>query len=48
MKQFNTNRIFETMLYNLFLSDEELKRNAFSREGELARSSSSSIWTTGT
>lgn len=30
------NRIFETMLYNLFLSDEELKNNAFSREGELA------------
>lgn len=32
------NRIFETMLYNLFLSDEELKQNVFSREGELARS----------
>ena len=31
------NRIFETMLYNLFLSDEELKSNVFSREGELAR-----------
>lgn len=31
------NRIFETMLYNLFLSDEELKRNVFSREGELAK-----------
>ncbi len=31
------NRIFETRLYNLFLSDEELKRNVFSREGELAR-----------
>ena len=31
------NRIFETMLYNLFLSDEELKSNAFSREGELAK-----------
>ena len=31
------NRIFETMLYNLFLSDEELKQNVFSREGELAR-----------
>ncbi len=26
------NRIFETMLYNLFLSDEELKNNVFSRE----------------
>ena len=32
-----SNRIFETMLYNLFLSDEELKQNVFSREGELAR-----------
>ncbi len=31
------NRIFETMLYNLFLSDEELKSNVFSREGDLAR-----------
>lgn len=31
------NRIFETMLYNLFLSDEELKTNIFSREGELAK-----------
>ncbi len=31
------NRIFETMLYNLFLSDEELKQNVFSREGELAK-----------
>ena len=31
------NRIFETMLYNLFLSDEELKSNVFSREGELVR-----------
>jgi len=31
------NRIFETMLYNLFLSDEELKNNIFSREGELAK-----------
>ena len=31
------NRIFETMLYNLFLSDEELKNNVFSREGELAK-----------
>ena len=32
-----SNRIFETMLYNLFLSDEELKSSAFSREGELER-----------
>lgn len=31
------NRIFETMLYNLFLSDEELKSNIFSREGQLAK-----------
>lgn len=31
------NRIFETRLYNLFLSDEELKQNIFSREGELAK-----------
>ena len=31
------NRVFETMLYNLFLSDEELKHNVFSREGGLAR-----------
>lgn len=31
------NRIFETMLYNLFLSDEELKSNVFSRAGDLAR-----------
>ena len=31
------NRIFETMLYNLILSDEELKSNVFSREGELAK-----------
>ena len=31
------NRIFETMLYDLFLSDEELKSNVFSREGELAK-----------
>lgn len=29
------NRIFETMLYNLFLSDEELKNNVFFRAGEL-------------
>ena len=32
-----SNRIFETMLYNLFLSEEELKSNVFSREGDLAR-----------
>lgn len=32
------NRIFETRLYNLFLSEEELKNNVFSREGELAKS----------
>ena len=31
------NRIFETMLYNLFLSDEELKSNVFSREGDLGK-----------
>ncbi|MBR6222606.1 MAG: AAA-like domain-containing protein [Lachnospiraceae bacterium] len=31
------NRIFEIMLYNLFISDEELKSNVFSREGELAK-----------
>ncbi len=31
------NRIFEIMLYNLFLSDEELKQNVFSREGGLAK-----------
>ena len=31
------NRIFETRLYNLFLSDEELQSNVFSREGELAK-----------
>ena len=32
------NQIFETMLYNLFLSDEELQTNAFTRAGDLARS----------
>jgi hypothetical protein len=32
------NRVFETMLYNLFLSDEELKANVFTREGGLAKS----------
>lgn len=31
------NRIFETRLYNLFLSDEEMKNNVFSREGSLAK-----------
>lgn len=31
------NRIFETRLYNLFLSDEELRNNVFAREGELAK-----------
>ncbi|MBR1709141.1 MAG: AAA family ATPase [Clostridia bacterium] len=31
------NRVFETMLYNLFLSDEELKRNVFAREGDFAK-----------
>ena len=32
-----SNRIFEIMLYNLFLSEEELKSNVFSREGGLAK-----------
>ena len=32
-----SNRIFETLLYNLFLSDEELKSNTFFREGDLSR-----------
>ena len=31
------NRIFETRLYNLFLSDEEFKSNVFYREGDQAR-----------
>ncbi len=31
------NRIFETRLYNLFLSEEEMKNSVFSREGELAK-----------
>ncbi|MBQ9306677.1 MAG: hypothetical protein IJ229_02030 [Clostridia bacterium] len=31
------NRIFETRLYNLFLSDEELKNNVFNRAGDLAK-----------
>ena len=32
-----SNRIFETMLYNLFLTEEELKSNVFSRAGDLAK-----------
>ena len=32
-----SNRIIETMLYNLFLSDEELKDNVFYRAGELGK-----------
>lgn len=32
-----SNRIFETRLYNLFLSDEELKNDAFSKEGALTK-----------
>ena len=40
-KEHNTviiaNRIFETMLYNLFLSDEELEDNAFVKEGNFAK-----------
>ena len=31
------NRIFEMMLYNLFLSEEELKSNIFTRAGDLAK-----------
>ncbi len=31
------NRIFETRLYNYFLSDDELKNNMFTREGQLAK-----------
>ena len=31
------NRIFETRLYNLFLSDEEMKNNVFSKAGDLGR-----------
>lgn len=31
------NRIFETLLYNLFLSDEELQNNVFSRRGDLEK-----------
>lgn len=30
------NRIFETRLYNYYLSDDELKNNIFTREGQLA------------
>ena len=30
------NRIFETMLYNRFLSEEELQNNVFTRTGDLA------------
>ena len=33
-----SNRIFETVLYNLFLSDEEIKSNVFAREGDLTKS----------
>ena len=32
-----SNRIFETVLYNLFLSDDELGTDVFGREGDLAR-----------
>ncbi|MBE5842692.1 MAG: 9-O-acetyl-N-acetylneuraminate esterase [Butyrivibrio sp.] len=32
-----SNRIFETFLYNLFLSDEIMKNNVFVREGGLAK-----------
>ena len=32
-----SNRIFEMMLYNLFMSDDVLKGNAFTRAGDLAR-----------
>ena len=32
-----SNRIFETLLYNLFLSDEELKNNDIYKEGERAK-----------
>ena len=31
------NRIFETRLYNMFLSDEEMKNNVFYSEGSLAK-----------
>ena len=32
-----SNRIFEMMLYNLFLTEEELKQNIFSRAGDLEK-----------
>ena len=32
-----SNRIFETLLYNLFLSDEEIKSSAMFNEGTLAK-----------
>ena len=32
-----SNRIFETMLYNLFLSEEEFRNNVFYEEGSLAK-----------
>jgi hypothetical protein len=32
-----SNRIFETLLYNLFLSDEELKSSVFAHEGAYAK-----------
>lgn len=32
-----SNRIFETRLYNLFLTDEELQSNSFAREGSYER-----------
>ena len=32
-----SSRIFETVLYNFFLSDEELRNNSFTREGDLAK-----------
>lgn len=33
-----SNRIFETLLYNLFLSDEELRSNEFAKEGSSQKS----------
>lgn len=32
-----SNRIFETILYNLFLSDEEMQLSTFTRAGDLAK-----------
>ena len=32
------NSVFETMLYNLFLSDEKLENNAFYNKGSLNKS----------